>query len=203
MYKVFIDHKPIVIISKDELSTNSPYIEFKDGLTIEADIQPNLKDISLENPFQIVCKNPDAAFKYLFYDFLKIRAAGGIVQRKEKYLVIKRKGLWDIPKGKIDKGEDKKTACVREIEEECGISGHRIVRPLTNTYHIMNYKGRKALKKTYWYLLTYSGPKETVPEKLEGITKAKWMTEEQLMAIRGKTYGSINELLDAFVLQKA
>ena len=62
----------------------------------------------------------------------------------------------------------------------------------------MKYKGRRAIKKTFWYLLEYEGSKLTTPEVKEGITKTKWASYEQLMAIRGKTYGSINHLLDVF-----
>lgn len=203
MYKVFIDHKPIVIISREDFNNNFPHIEFFDGLTVENDIRPKLDDVSLERPLQIISKNPEGAFKYIFYDFIKIRAAGGIVEREDKFLAIKRKGLWDIPKGKIDFGENRKAACLREIEEECGIKGHEIVAPLTHTHHVMMYKGRKALKKTYWFLLSYDGPKETFPQEEEGITKAKWMSYEKLMTIRDKTYGSINEVLDAFVKVKS
>ena len=113
--------------------------------------------------------------------------------------MIKRKGLWDIPKGKINKKEPKEDAAIREVAEECGIDGHKITAPLVVTYHTMKFKGRWALKRTDWYMMKYKGPRKVTPQINEGITKVKWMEEEHMLAIRGRTYGSINEVLDAYV----
>ena len=121
------------------------------------------------------------------------------MKRQESYLLIKRKGLWDIPKGKINKGEPKKEAAIREVMEECGIFGHKIKDKLVVTYHTMKFKGRLAIKRTDWYVMSYKGPSEVHPQINEGITKVKWMTEEHMLSIRGRTYGSINEVLDAYV----
>lgn len=197
MYKVFIDHKPVVFIRKDDLSTELNVVEAADIVTVK-DLKPFLKKASVDNPVFIACEKPKKSFKDFFSDYKKIKAAGGIVQREDKYLVIKRKGLWDIPKGRIDKGEETEVACVREIMEECGIKGHQITEPLTETYHTMKWNGKKAIKRTFWFMLTYDGPEETRPEKKEGITKAKWMSREKMLSIRSNTYGSINEVLDAF-----
>ena len=198
MYKVFIDQKPVVFIGKEELSTEKFVENAKDVPNLETLI-PLLKKASIESPIYLTANNPKKAFKSFFEDYKKIDAAGGIVKRKEKYLVIKRKGLWDIPKGRIDKGEDSETACVREIMEECGIDGHRIILPLTETYHCMKWNGRPGLKRTFWYLLEYSGTKKTVPQLKEDITEAKWMSRENLLGIRSNTFGSITEVLDAFI----
>lgn len=197
MYKVFIDHKPVVFITKSEFSENFQSILYSDVHSLKH-LKELLQNCSIDHPLQVICKDDKVYFKKFFKKYVKIKAAGGIVQRKNKFLVIKRKGLWDIPKGKIDKGEDRETACVREIEEECGISGHQIVSPLCVTYHTMKYKRRNAIKKTYWYYLTYEGPKETYPQAKEGITKATFVSEEKMLGIRGNTYGSINEVLDAY-----
>lgn len=198
MYKVFVDHKPIVIITRDKKSEMHPALDFVDQMHFVTDVKPYLKGINLDNPLQILCDDVELAFKDLFRDYKKIRAAGGIVRRKEKYLIMKRNGKWDIPKGKIDKGEKKKDAAVREIEEECGIIGPIINEFLVTTYHVFNNKGRKAIKKTFWYLLEYDGPKVTTPQLEEGITKVKWVDYDGIMKIRSNTYGSVNEVLDAF-----
>jgi 8-oxo-dGTP pyrophosphatase MutT (NUDIX family) len=198
MYKVFIDHKPVLFIQKEEFSAGEIVAEAKEVETL-SDLKPLLKKASIQEPVYLLSKNPKKAFKRFFKSFKKIDAAGGIVQRKEKFLVIKRKGLWDIPKGRIDKGESAEDACVREIMEECGIEGHTIVHPLTDTYHVMKWNGQPALKHTFWYMLSYDGPKETQPETKEGITAAKWMSREKLLGIRKKTFGSINVVLDAFI----
>ncbi len=199
MYKVFIDHKPVIFIEKGEVTNNFSTLEAKDIISFEKQARKLLKFSSLDCPLQIICSNPKKTFKEMFKDYIKIDAAGGLVKRKNDYLLIKRKGLWDIPKGKIDRGEDPKTAALREVEEECGIHGHEIISELCVTYHTMKLKKRLALKRTFWYKMKYSGSKSTTPQKNEGITKAKWMSEDYMLAIRGRTYGSINEVLDQFL----
>ena len=44
-----------------------------------------------------------------------------MVRKADAYLFILRNVVWDIPKGKLEKGETPELAAVREIEEECGL----------------------------------------------------------------------------------
>ena len=85
----------------------------------------------------------------MFEKYILIEAAGGIVQCNDLFLVIKRKGFWDIPKGMVDNGESVESACISEITEECGIRWHQIIEPLTQTYHTMKWNGQDALKKNH------------------------------------------------------
>lgn len=198
MYKVFIDHKPVVFLTENELSTKYPVIQVGDMISMRNDLRPHLSDINIDNPLQVVSQDPYTDFMETFREFKWIEAAGGMVKRKEKYLMIKRNGLWDIPKGRIDKGESKEVACVREIEEECGVYSPVITRSLTETYHLFKFKGKAAIKRTHWYMLEYEGTKRTFPQIEEGITRAKWMDVEDILALRGKTYGSISHVIDVF-----
>lgn len=196
VYKVFVDHKPIVFLRK-ELCDDSA-IKYKRLPKLLNELKKLMIDTSNEKPLKVRCKDPEQAFEEYFEPYRQVTAAGGIVRRKDKFMVIKRNGLWDIPKGKVEKGESIDVAAIREVEEECGIENPTIHKFLTTTFHLFNYKGKKAIKETYWYIMNYEGPKETFPQKKEGITKAKWMTLEEMLGIRGNTYGSINELLDVF-----
>lgn len=203
MYKVFVDHKPVIFIeSKDEVK-KYPSIKASEIVSFPKDVRQLLKtEVTLDAPLQIVSDDPKKSFSAIFDDFLKIKAAGGLVQRKDTFLLIKRKGLWDIPKGKINKKEPKEDAAIREVAEECGIEGHKIKAPLVVTYHTMKWKGRWAIKRTDWYMMKYKGPSAVQPQINEGITKVKWMSEEHMLSIRGRTYGSINEVLDAYIEYK-
>ena len=198
MYKVFIDNKVIVFIHTNDLLKVNLKLKSKDVERIK-DLKGLLENTGVNNPLYLTSKKPFEEFSRLFKDYKYIEAAGGIVQRKKSFLVIKRKGFWDIPKGKIEKGEWSEVACVREISEECGIDGHQITRPLVNTYHVMNWKGQKALKKTFWFMLRYDGSKKVLPALEEDITEVVWMNEDELLGIRSNTFGSINEVLDSFL----
>lgn len=200
MYKVFVDHKPVIFIESKDAVKKQPSVKASDIVSFPKGIRLLLRtQASIDSPLQIICEDPKESFKEIFSDFIKIKAAGGLVQRKETFLMIKRKGLWDIPKGKINKKEPREDAAIREVAEECGIDGHKITEPLVVTYHTMKFKGRWALKRTDWYMMKYKGSSKVVPQIKEGITKVKWMSEEHMLSIRGRTYGSINEVLDAYV----
>ena len=199
MYKVFIDHKPIIFMENDGCDAKRFSVGEKKFMSAsKKKLRKLMEDVSIESPLVICCKKPSVTFNSYFKGYKKIGAAGGIVHRKDKYLVIERNGLWDIPKGKIEKGEDEETAAIREVEEECGIVGPVVDRFLTTTLHVFKHKGKKALKTTHWYSMNYDGPIQTTPQLEEGISKVEWMSLSELFGIRNKTYGSINELLDVF-----
>ena len=48
----------------------------------------------------------------------KIKTAGGIVIRDDKILFIYKNGRWDLPKGKLEKGNSSRETAVIEISEE-------------------------------------------------------------------------------------
>ena len=52
-----------------------------------------------------------------------VRAAGAVVLRKGKVLLVHRPAYddWSFPKGKLDRGEAAAAAAVREVEEETGL----------------------------------------------------------------------------------
>jgi len=134
----------------------------------------------------------------VFDDHKFIQAAGGIVAKGNEFLFIKRNGVWDIPKGKLEKGESVEEGAIREIEEECNVKGLKLERHLVDTWHTYEMKGKKVLKKTYWYYLTLSHEEqELVPQLEEGITEVRFFGIQDFQTVRQNTYGSINEVLDA------
>ena len=199
MYKVFIDNTPLYIIDEvEEMLPNTVYIHSDNITSIQEAIFAFSKKVELSHPIYIVTENPESTFTKLFAGFEYIEASGGIVQREDKFLFIKRNGFWDIPKGKLDKNEDPSAGAVREIEEECGISNPVIEKLITTTYHTYKLKNKPKIKKTYWYALTYEGSSKTKPQKEEGITKVKWYKQADFDKIRAKTFESILDVLDAY-----
>ena len=129
-------------------------------------------------------------------NFKLVKAAGGIVKNKEgEYLFIKRRGKWDLPKGKCEKNEEIEKCAQREIGEECGISGLILKKKIIDTFHTYQLKNRLILKKTSWYEYDYSGNEQPVPQTEEDITDIEWMRTENLKTITENTFPSIIEVM--------
>jgi len=144
-----------------------------------------------------VChENPRAFFNTFISFYQIIEAAGGIVHHDSgKYLFIKRFGKWDLPKGKIEKGESPDVAALREVSEECGITNLKITRELPSTYHTYKLEGNRILKRTWWFAMEYNGDFLTKPQTEEGITEAKWLVPSLFDMVLENTYRSIADLI--------
>lgn len=115
--------------------------------------------------------------------FKYIRAAGGLIEKDNTWLFIFRLKCWDLPKGKLDKGEGTEEAAIRECEEECGITQLSITKTLEPTYHIYPHKGAYALKKTYWYAMSTKHVGTLVPQIEENIEKVEWFNKTQIQEL--------------------
>lgn len=127
---------------------------------------------------------------------ISIKAAGGIVKNEaNEYLFIFRNGKWDLPKGKIEKGENSRAAAIREVEEECGIriesSGDKIV----NSYHLYEMSGGTVIKKTSWYWMKAKKKGKLIPQLEEGITDVRWLSKADLSLVQENTYPLIKDLI--------
>jgi 8-oxo-dGTP pyrophosphatase MutT (NUDIX family) len=125
-------------------------------------------------------------------------AAGGVVRNRElnKHLFIFRREFWDLPKGKIDKGEDEPTAALREVEEETGISDLTLGKELPTTYHTYrNRKEKRVLKPTYWFEMDTS-QSELIPQVEEDIEIATWRAIEEVITGTDPIYQSLLFLLN-------
>ena len=113
--------------------------------------------------------------------FTIVEASGGlIVNENQDFLFIFRRGFWDLPKGKMEKGESKKQTAKREVVEETGIDSVKIISKLGITNHTYkNRSGKRMIKKSHWYLMSGSDQK-LKPQLEEDITMAKWIDIEEL-----------------------
>lgn len=199
MYKVFIQDRPIIFISTDEISNyDGFFISHSAGVSQNQFILNLMNDAPREIQFYVFGSNPKEEMISFFKNYEIIEAAGGIVKRKGKYLFIKRNGIWDLPKGKVEPSESTIMAAKREIEEECGIKNPTVNELILITYHTYVYAGVPTLKKTFWYELSYDGSKRLKPQMDEGITKVEWIDRDKIDKKHNKTFASIKDVLDAY-----
>ena len=142
----------------------------------------------------------EAMWKELLQEFKLINAAGGLVKNAEnKVLFIFRLGKWDLPKGKVDKGETLEQAALREVEEECGISKLIITEKLLTTYHTYTLKGKNVVKASHWYSMTTADNRPLKPQTEENITDARWVSEKEILDLLKDAYPSIAEVINNYM----
>lgn len=197
MYKVFFNQHLIKInvledfspFETDELSVADPAKEEVDNLIVALSKETKRQVINL------LYSDIENAMEKFKKSFELIEAAGGKVQNNDgEILFIYRLGMWDLPKGKIEKGENTEEAALREVEEECGISKLHLLSKIKDTWHIYYHKEVFCLKKTYWFAMSYEGNEQLVPQEEEGIEEVIWIGKENLSNYLEKSYPSINEL---------
>jgi 8-oxo-dGTP pyrophosphatase MutT (NUDIX family) len=146
--------------------------------------------------YYILCDDAKAMLKKIKKSIMLIKAAGGLVKNKKgDYLFIYRNDKWDLPKGKLEKGEDAREGAVREVEEECGIAVDKCGKKIVITYHVYSLKGEPVLKKTWWYKMTYNGKAKLKPQLEEGITDVRWLGKAKIATVTDNTFPSIMDVL--------
>jgi len=141
--------------------------------------------------------------KAFFKKFSLIVAAGGFVKNeKDELLMIFRRGKWDLPKGKLDKGETLETCAVREVEEETGLENVILISPLTTTYHTYHEGTRHILKETHWFAMKVSGEQKLKPQTKEDIDEIRWVSAPGIKNYLEKAYPLITDIVTAATEKK-
>jgi 8-oxo-dGTP pyrophosphatase MutT (NUDIX family) len=174
-------------------------------INIESDDLDNIfNEFVYQSNSKIFYTFPEEKFSS-FLPFLKgkcrvIQAAGGLVLNEFKeVLLIHRLGMWDLPKGKIEKGEHIEAAAKREICEETGLFNVELSNTLCTTWHIYVHKNELILKETYWYLASSSGNEVLEPQHEEHIDQAVWKKPEEAEKLLNKSYLNLKLVWQSFL----
>lgn len=195
MYKVFVNDSPIIITSSSKNENNFPVHLYEDIIFDE--VLYKIKNESLKG-ITLYSKNLEQDWLDFIRNLEVVSAAGGLVINNEKeILFIFRNGVWDLPKGKIEKEESTEIAAIREVEEECGIANLSIIKKLVTTYHIYYQDGIK-LKETFWFLMTSDYKGELIPQLEEGITKVSFKNTTKTLKALQNTYANIKIVYDSY-----
>lgn len=203
MYKVFFNDSTIQIGAESNKSSKNNITQ-----TVDCENPLFVKELvseieSGDSSLHFVIQNNDHCNIWDLFksQLIEIPAAGGLVMKSNQSLLfIKRLGVWDLPKGKIEKKETPESAAIREVEEECGVLGLKIIRELDSTFHMyrspyLNFPDNLILKETKWFLMGCEGEQSLVPQVEENIEEARWFALDELDKVMANTYQSLREFL--------
>jgi len=192
MYKVFVKDAPL-ILTHTLTETDSQDYFLLNGSAIQEAIE-GLATKRRKKAFIYHPNHEEILKKFTKKIPLEV-AAGGVVTNKEgKVLFIFRNNKWDLPKGKLEKGESLEEAALREVEEETGVKGLKLENHLKTTYHIFKAGGRYKLKEVHWYAMKTSFAGKLKGQKSEGIAKVKWMGPKKIKKALENSYVNIRML---------
>lgn len=189
----------IYFVDKALVLTSEPIENMSDYYRLassELSIAKVLKIFETTNTIVVLDKTIDAVYERFQSEFKYVEAAGGIVDNERgESLMIFCYNRWGLPKGHVDSGESDAECAVREIAEETGVTGAKIVRFLCNTYHAYGVYGVWELKRTAWYALAAQSM-EPKPQTEEDIVEAKWCTPSEVEENLTRSYETIRRVFE-------
>ena len=197
MHKIYFEKRCIIICSPDDPALSDPNaLQFRigDSADIQTLVEMAEASASLHRVF-VPTADVEDTYRKICAEFKEVNAGGGLVSnRRGDFLLISRNGLWDLPKGHQDPGEDIETTAIREVSEETGIYELELRELICITDHCYRRDGIWHLKHTWWYDMLYTDPIDLTPQREEDITKAAWVAKSSLPAFLINTYPSIAEV---------
>ncbi len=197
IHRIYFEQRCILICRTGDPALSDPNaVEFIPGK--EFDIRSLVEMFETSASPDLVCipsENTEEMYGKVCAEFKEVNAAGGLVSnRRGDFLLIKRNGLWDLPKGHQERGENIEETAVREVQEETGVKKLELGGLICITDHCYKRDGIWHLKHTWWYEMLYPDPVDLTPQIEEDIAKAAWVARSSLPPYLKNTYPSIAEV---------
>lgn len=192
MYKVFVKDIPIILSTEKKIGKQYTSIPLKEVKFKKLIAKINNGELLYVNIYH---KNEEKLERFLRKKLPVVEAGGGLVfNAKREILFIRRNSKWDLPKGKVEKGETYEEAAIRETMEETGVQNLEVRKFITKTYHVFHRNDKFKLKITYWFEMfsDYTGP--LTPQAEEDIKKVKWKNFEKSQKALRDSYENIKLL---------
>jgi 8-oxo-dGTP pyrophosphatase MutT (NUDIX family) len=199
--KIYFNDKPLFLC--DEMTPEiAVYAHHDDAVLIDEFSHPAVNsmihEMRLANNHAgiFIHRDLDVLRKAVFKKFLLVKAGGGLVKNKEgKYLFMLRRGVWDLPKGKLDPGETIGNCALREVGEETGLREVKLEEPLLVTYHTYDENGKHILKETHWFRMTATDDTSLKPQQEEQITELRWVSADEMKPLLQHTFPSVADVI--------
>ncbi|MCU0356737.1 MAG: NUDIX domain-containing protein [Cyclobacteriaceae bacterium] len=216
---VFINDIPVIIYKADEAPTDAHFNQVIDAAAEpitrvklihhvwvknvhEPEFGVLLEFLNSKVPLgilslHITVYNYEAIKEYLRLKYKVIKAAGGLVRKKDKFLMIYRMKKWDLPKGKKEKKESFQQTALREIGEECSITV-KLGPKICTTWHTYTMNRKAMLKKTKWYIMDILDDSAMHPSGEEDIEDIRWMSQKEVYHALEHSYRSIRHVFEKY-----
>ncbi len=197
MKKIYFEDRSINICLPGEQVLNDPNgVEYLLGEDKDVRMLVELFETSRSlHKIYVPTDDMEGTYKLICSQFTEVNAAGGLVSnRRGDYLLIRRYGRWDLPKGHQETGEDISLTALREVREETGVDKLKLRKLICVTDHCYFRDWKWQLKHTWWYDMLYTDPVNLTPQREEDISKAVWVAKSSLPPLLKNTYPSIVEV---------
>lgn len=195
MYKVFFKENSFLLTDAKTSAKNDPASFVYTNLQTLHDFVYTL--LNGTHTFHVTVYADDAEELFTVFQslFTVVKAAGGLVQQEDSLLMIKRLGMYDLPKGHIENCESVETCAVREVTEECGVKDLTVEQPLKDTWHLYYRDEKWQLKRTYWFRMSCLPRQQLTPQTEEDIEEVFWLKIRDIPKIMPYTYASLRSVL--------
>ena len=201
MYNIFVNEHKLILSASPIESSNVSSFRYLEKVKFMYPYIDRLEKTPMHVEADVCLYHTDISFLWSHFKevYTPILAAGGVVRDANNLVLgIFRNDWWDLPKGKIDPGESKEVAALREVKEETNVQAE-IEMELPSTYHTYRTKKHgRILKRTFWFAMNAEDSAEVVVQEEEGIDAFDWQHPKTLQQKR-PMYRSIQSVLANYI----